>query len=137
MEKQLDSKFIEEATKRLKILKLDENIINDLKNENIIYVSEANGNIRKANNKELELINKFEQNEKNKITIFHIIHESTKYADVRYFLYIYGSENDWKLERRDLKLGYALCICYKETKDIHEIGIDTKNGKVMLYRNYN
>lgn len=121
--------FTKECIKRLKILKLDDTIIKDFENNNILYVSEINENVSRLTDKQLELVTQYESTYN--VRIFHLVHLKTTNKDLLYCLYVSSKKHEWKLEQRDLDLGFAETICFKNVIEIREVGIQTKDGKIV------
>lgn len=118
----------QEAIERMKLLKLNKQIINEFEKLDKIYVSEIKGNLQKANDEQLEMVKEYE--EKKQVRIYHIIHQKTESKDISFFLYVDPNSKEWKAEKRDIELGYECALCFKQTKEIRELGIKVKDGKV-------
>ncbi len=123
-------KMKQESIERMKILKLKQDVIEDFSKEDIIYISEVQGDLLKANDEQLQLIKQFEL--KKNVKVYHIIHQETESRDILFFLYVSEKEQDWKDERRDLTLGFDCVIVLKKETEIKEIGIKIKDGKVNV-----
>ena len=121
--------FTKECIKRLKILKLNDKIIEDFEKNNILYVSEINENVSRLNDKQQELVTQYESTYN--VKIFHLVHLKTTNKDLLYCLYVSSKKHEWKLEQRDLDLGFAETICFKKVREIREVGIKTKDGKIV------
>lgn len=118
----------QECIERMKILKLDERIIEEFTKENTIYISNIGGKLEKVNTYELKYIKQYE-NSKN-VIIFHVIKQKSESKDISIFLYVDSNSRDWKNEKRDIKLGYDCAIVYTKAKQIREIGIVPTKGKI-------
>lgn len=121
-----------EAVERMKILKLDKQVISDFETQDIIYVSNIKGKLQKADDEQMELVKQFEEDKQ--IKIYHIIHQKTSSKDIVYFQYVSNNQNQWKLEKRDLDLGFDGVLCYKITKEIREIGVKAKDGIIAIIK---
>jgi len=121
--------FTKECIKRLKILKVNDKIIEDFEKNNILYVSEINENVSRLNDKQQELVTQYESTYN--VKIFHLVHLKTTNKDLLYCLYVSSKKHEWKLEQRDLDLGFAETICFKKVREIREVGIKTKDGKIV------
>ena len=108
----------QECIERMKILKLDEHIIEKFIKENTIYLSDIGGKLEKVNTNELKYIKQYE-NSKN-VKIYHVIKQKTESKDSK----------NWENEKRDIKLGYDCAIVYTKEEQIREIGIVNKKGKI-------
>lgn len=123
-----DLEIKQECIKRMKLLRLQANIIEEFKNNDTIYVSELRGSLKKATKQELELLKEYEA--KKPIKVYHISHFKTENRDIYYYLYVSTNSDEWKSERKDMSLGFTAVICYKKTKELIEVGIRTKEGKI-------
>lgn len=127
MESNID-KVKQEALERMKILKLNKKVIDEFKTQDIIYVSEIQGDLQKANNEQMLMVKEYEQ--KKQVKIYHIIHQKTESKDISIFLYVDINSKEWKAEKRDMELGYDCALCFRQIKEIRELGIKVKEGKV-------
>lgn len=118
----------QECIERMKILKLDEHIIEKFIKENTIYLSDIGGKLEKVNTNELKYIKQYE-NSKN-VKIYHVIKQKTESKDISIFLYVNSNSKNWENEKRDIKLGYDCAIVYTKEEQIREIGIVNKKGKI-------
>lgn len=128
-----NEKLKEECIKRLKILKLDDYIINDFKNNNKVYATIIDGDIIEVteDNKVFELMKSFEKNKQGKI--YHIISIEGQFRNAVYILYVNNNTKDeWKLEQEDLKRGFAEVSSFEEIikYDNRHIGITVDDGKI-------
>ncbi len=123
-------KMKQEAIERMKILKLKQDVIENFSKQDIIYTSEIQGDLLKANDEQLQLIKQFEL--KKNVKIYHIIHQKTESRDILFFLYVSEKEQEWENEKRDLKLAFDCAIVLKKETEIKEIGIKIKDGKVNV-----
>lgn len=123
-----NSEMKKEAIERMKILNLNQDIIQEYKDSEIIYISQISGDLRRPNEDELELIKQLSA--KRKIRIYHIVHLKTESKDILYFLYVDDKKANWRNEKRDLSLGYAVPIVYRKTIEIREQCIRIKEGRI-------
>ena len=127
---------IDECVNRMKILKLDSNIIDDFKSAHKIYVSDlANDNVAEITAYPMfkTFIWKFERAKK--VKIYHIVHTESTNTDRTYLLYVSNSRENWKKENRDMKLGYIETYAYEEIRDQKIIGIELNDGKIVNVNN--
>lgn len=121
-----------EAINRMKALKLYPNIIKEFEKENIINKSEQNGSVWWLDSDEKELISDFE-NEHNAL-VYHVIHCNTVFGDLLNILYVSDYEEEWELDRTDIKEGCALAYVKNLTDDFcsefGSIGIEPTFGGV-------
>lgn len=97
-----DEELKEECIKRLKILKLDDYIINDFKDNNKVYATIIDGDIIEVteDNKVFELMKSFEKNKQGKI--YHIISIEGQFRNAVYILYVNNNTKDeWNLEQEN------------------------------------
>lgn len=129
---QIQNELKQECVERLKILKLDSQIIDDFKNNDKIYVTQINKDIMEVTHciEIKELIKSLE--EKRKAKIYHIVSTEEELRNVIYLLYTSTNKKEWELEKQDLKRGLTQAFIFEEiikTRDIN-IGIKVENGKI-------
>lgn len=123
----------EECIKRLKILKLNNQIINDFKNDNKVYATIIDGDTIEVteDNKVYKLMKSFEKNKQGKI--YHIISVEEQFRSAVYILYVNTNKKDeWKLEQEDLTRGFAEVSSFEEIikYDNRHIGITVDDGRI-------
>lgn len=137
-EKTMEEKINEECIKRIKELKMHNNVVLDFE-EGIINYSENMGGVFKgmlfwAKNREdiLQAIQKFEESHKDS-KVYHTILTRTEFGELLSILYVNGKEEEnWENERFDLKNGNA--FAYVENlsdnflSEFGYIGIESTNG---------
>lgn len=119
-----------EAIERMKVLKLSRQIINDFITKNIIYVSNVKGNQEKANDKQMQLVKQYEEDRQ--IKIYHITHLKTKSREILYFHYVDNNKDNWKIEKRDLTLGFDDVICYRVSKEFRQVRLKIRQGIISF-----
>ena len=117
-----------EAIKRMKLLELKNEVIQEFKDNNILYVSNLGGDLAITDIEQKQLIRELEENKN--ILIYHLIHQTTQNRDVIYCLFIDSNKENWKADKEDLKNQFALTICYTKIKSINEIGVWVKDGQI-------
>lgn len=131
-----DEEIKQECIERLKILKLDEKIIQDFIVEDKLYATNM------TNDDTIEvtlyanvkmLVKSFEDNQQ--VKIYHIINNEKVSNNMVYLLYVDKNKSEWSKEKSDLKRGFAQIYCYRETRDIKHIGIQTNAGKIVKIYN--
>lgn len=129
-----------EALARMHILKIHENVINDLKNDDMVNVSFFGcGILYWPTDKQIELIKKFE--DQYNCLVYHAISSTTEIGELLTLLYISQYESDWPTDREDLKnydprYGYSImAYVYNLSNDIFsEFGsvcVKPKNGGLV------
>lgn len=123
----------EECIKRLKILKLNNQIIDDFKNNDKVYATIIDGDTIEVteDNKVYKLMKSFEKNKQGKI--YHIISVEEQFRSAVYILYVNTNKKDeWKLEQEDLKRGFAEVSSFEEIikYDNRHIGITVDDGTI-------
>lgn len=129
-----------EASARMRILKIHENVINDLKNDDMVNVSFFGcGILYWPTDKQIELIKKFE--DQYNCLVYHAISSTTEIGELLTLLYISQYESDWPTDREDLKnydprYGYSImAYVYNLSNDIFsEFGsvcVKPKNGGLV------
>lgn len=122
----------QESIRRMKILKLDEKIINDFIEKDVIYVSKIQGEIEVANQNQISLVKEFEK--EHKVKIYHIIQLVSKNRNILYFLYVNQKRKYWAQDRKDISLGYIETITVKNLRELRVIGAKIINGKVSVVK---
>ena len=126
-----DKELKQECINRLKILKLDEKVIEDFKVKNKLYATNISSKsiVDTSYNEIMQGIKAFEKT--NNIKIYHIVNIETNNNIVVYLLYVKRNKKEWKNERVDLKNGFAEVYSYEENRIFKHIGIETKAGQVV------
>lgn len=119
----------QECMERMRLLELDKQAIEDFKNSNIIYVSQIQGKLLKANDEQIKLIKEIEQ--KRNIKIYHIIHKKEENTEILCFQFVGNNKHEWRLEKRDIMLGYDGIVLYYTEKGTRYIGIKTGERKIL------
>ena len=117
-----------EAIKRMQILKLEDKIIQDLKDKNILYISNLGGTLEVEDDEQIQFVKDIEQTKN--ILVYHLIHRTTQYQDTTYYLFVDNNKKEWKAEKKDLENQFTLALCYTKVKSFNEIGMWIKDGKV-------
>lgn len=129
-----------EASARMRILKIHENAVNDLEKNDIVNVSFFGcGILYWPTDKQIELIKKFE--DQYNCLVYHGISSTTEIGELLTLLYISQYESDWPTDREDLKnydprYGYSImAYVYNLSNDIFsEFGsvcVKPKNGGLV------
>lgn len=129
-----------EASARMRILKIHENVVNDLEKNDIVNVSFFGcGILYWPTDKQIELIKKFE--DQYNCLVYHAISSTTEIGELLTLLYISQYESDWPTDREDLKnydprYGYSImAYVYNLSNDIFsEFGsvcVNPKNGGLV------
>ena len=112
----------EECLKRLKILRLSKDVISEFKNNNKVYVSEPRKKPRELSTEELIQLLQIEQKEK--VSVYHVLRSD----DDTFYLCVNENIKDWKDEKIDLRLGYAVARHFNIEN--RTLGIETADGIV-------
>ena len=129
-----------EASARMRILKIHENAVNDLEKNDMVNVSFFGcGILYWPTDKQIELIKKFEA--QYNCLVYHAISSTTEIGELLTLLYISQYESDWPTDREDLKnydprYGYSImAYVYNLANDIFsEFGsvcVKPKNGGLV------
>ena len=126
--------MIQEAIKRMKLLKLYQNVIKEFKEEQRLNKSDLNkGILYWLNEEEQEMIEKLEK--KYKFMTYHIIHSYSNLGETYEILFIKDNKEEWKAEMEDLKNGYAMARVEVINCPINSkfgyIGVKSINGGVL------
>ena len=94
-----------EAIERMKTLELSKNVIREFEND-ILYLSENRGYLYYLDERQQRAVNEF-ASEHEHITPYHIIHSITEFGELLSVLVVSGYEEEWEMDREDLKDGYV------------------------------
>lgn len=94
-----------EAIKRMKILKLYENIIKEFEEENKLNLSESIGVLYWLKEEEKELVEEFEN--ENGGLVYHLIRSLTDFGELYSIFYVSKYEEEWDMDLEDLKNNIA------------------------------
>ena len=123
----------EEAIKRMKTLKLHENVMREFTEEGKLNLSEGYGALYWLDDKQQAYVDAFEQ--KYKALVYHVLHNMTEFGELLAFLYVSNEKEEWQYDRDDLKEGYA--CAYVENLDepsfseFGSIGVKPQFGGVV------
>ena len=119
----------EEALERMKLLKLHPNIIKEFKDENKLNRSEYGyGILFWLEEHEQQLVDEF-QNKHKDYLVYHVIKTETRdFGTVYDLLYVTPYEDDWTLEREDLKNNLVMSYSVTEFAEFGLIKIRCING---------
>lgn len=124
----------QEAIQRLKMLKVHENVIKDLENENTINRSDGPlGLLFWLNEKEKQFVREFEN--KYNVFVYHVIKTNTiDFGFIYDLLYITDEKEFWQEDKKQLKVGLALSYTKSQFSESGDIAIEKVNGGlVRLY----
>ena len=99
-----EERFIE-AIERMKLLKLDKSCIEAF-TKGKVWESEGYGALYEVNQKEQELIDKFEANHKDCL-VYHMIHNVYEFGECYAMLYVSGDKEEWESDKENIKYGYV------------------------------
>ena len=125
----------EEAIKRMKILELHPNAIEDFINENKLNKSESPyGALYWLDDDELKMVKDFE--DRYKVLVYHVIHtQSFNLGETYELLFVGTNDKEWVDDKIDLKNGFALAqvevLDYSPDSEMGTIGIERKNGGIL------
>lgn len=122
-----------EAIARMQMLKLHKNAIREFMEEDVVNLSEGPGILYWLDDKQIEDVKVFE--EKHNAVVYHVIHNYSEFGELLAFLYVSDDQDEWQLDREDLKDGYA-CAYVKNLDDEYcsefgSIGIRPQFGGVV------
>ena len=114
---------IQEAIKRMKILNLHPNVIYDFETEQKLNRSETSlGLLYWLTDEEMKIVQEFQ--EKYNVLVYHVIKTCTVQMGTIYDLLFVGTEQEeWEIERLDLKDDYAF---------VHTIGYFSESGMIKI-----
>ena len=122
-----------EALKRMELLKLHENVIDDFKEIALLNQSELGGILYWVEGEMEKKIREWEEKTGN--LVYHVIHDYTEFGELLSLLYVSTYEEEWEMERDDLVDGYPLAYVMNLTDDwcseYGSIGIRPQWGGVV------
>lgn len=123
-----------ECVKRMKMLKLHPNAINEFINENKLNKSEGiNAILYWLTDEEKERVKIIE--EKYNLLVYHVIHTFSNLGETYDLLYVENEKECWEYDRLDIEQGIVLSRTEVVEDDINSefgsIGIESKNGGVI------
>ena len=124
----------EEAIKRMKILRLHQNVLEDFINENKLNKSDGPlGSLYWLDEEEQKMVKKFEQ--EHNVIVYHIIHTFSNLGETYELLFVTTEKEEWEDEKRDLKNGFILAqvevLDYTPNSEAGYIGVKYKNGGLI------
>ena len=112
-----------EAVKRMRLMKLMPNIIEEFEKESTVHYSEICGILYWVSNNEgwTDYIGKFEA--KWNALVYHAELSHMEFGDCLSLFYVSGHRDEWERDIADLKEGYALCYVWNiDDPDCSEFG---------------
>lgn len=123
----------EEAIKRMKILQLHQNVLDDFMNENKLNKSDSPlGSLYWLDEEEIKIVKDFEK--RHNVLVYHVIHTFSNLGETYELLFVTTEKEEWENEKRDLKNGFAfaqvIVIDYDPNSEMGYIGVESKNGGI-------
>lgn len=123
-----------EAIKRMKILQLHQNVLDDFMNENKLNKSDSPlGSLYWLDEEEIKIVKDFEK--RHNVLVYHVIHTFSNLGETYELLFVATEKEEWENEKRDLKNGYAfaqvIVIDYDPNSEMGYIGVESKNGGIV------
>lgn len=124
----------EEAIKRMKILQLHQNVLDDFMNENKLNKSDSPlGSLYWLDEEEIKIVKDFEK--RHNALVYHVIHTFSNLGETYELLFVTTEKEEWENEKRDLKNGFAfaqvIVIDYDPNSEMGYIGVESKNGGIV------
>lgn len=121
-------KVKDEAIERMNLLQLHKNVIKEFQDENRLNKSESFGILYWLTDEEQQLVNDFEKEHEGYL-VYHIIKTNTVDMGIIYdLLFVSIFEDDWPLEREELKDNIVMSYSVTPFSEIGSICIKQKNG---------
>lgn len=113
----------------MKLLHLHSNVINEFKNENKLNRSEFGlGILYWINDEEQQLVDEFEKEHKG-FVVYHVIKtETIDFGTIYDLLFVSTYEDEWSLEREELKDNIVMSYSITPFPEMGFIGIKRVNG---------
>lgn len=122
-----------EAIERMRMLHLHSNVINEFRNQGRVNLSENGGFLYWLDDSQKQLVAEFEK--KHNALVYHVIHNNTVFGEMLAFLYVSDSEEEWDMDRGDLKNGITLAyvenVSNKCCSEFGSIGIQPSLGGLV------
>ena len=122
-----------EALRRMELLKLHENVIDDFKEISLLNQSEHGGILYWVEGETERKIREWEEKTGN--LVYHVIHDYTEFGELLSLLYVSQYEDEWESDREDIQDGYAVAYVMNLTDDwcseYGSIGIRPQWGGVV------
>ena len=122
-----------EALKRMELLKLHENVIDDFKEIALLNQSEHGGILYWVEGETERKIREWEEKTGN--LVYHVIHDYTEFGELLSLLYVSQYEDEWESDREDIQDGYAVAYVMNLSDDwcseYGSIGIRPQWGGVV------
>ena len=99
----MKEKQFKQALERMEMLKLSKQCISAFEQGNV-WVSEGIGALYECNEKEKEIIKKFEN--KTGGLVYHMIHNKFEFGECYSILYVSKHEEEWNDDKTDINDGY-------------------------------
>ena len=115
--------IVNEAVLRMKALKIHANAVKEFECERKINISEPPlGGLFWLEDSSLQkIVNEFEA--KHNCIVYHIVHTFTDYGEMYSFLYVNYDDEEWELDKEDIKVNQCLAYVYNKTyPDLSEFG---------------
>jgi len=127
-------KMKEEALQRMRILKLYSTVLQDFAANEQINYSFSNFAFLYWLDEDMEKrVHRFE--EEYGYRVYHVIDSRTSIGRMLSYLYVSSNEEEWELDRQDLKDGYPFVYVENVDNEIlsefGNIGIELRNGGVI------
>lgn len=126
----LKIKQINEAIKRMKLWKVENKIISNLKDKNKLYMSVHGQDIVELGEKEIEFVKRFE--ESTGYFVYHLILNNVGFGEFYTILYVSNYDKDWEYDIEDIKenkaIVYVTDLKEIEFKEFGCVGIKSNNG---------
>ncbi len=131
LEKASKEEMLQEVIKRMQLLKLHNNAINDLKNDKVLNKSEGRlGILYWLDEKEKTMVKEYE-NQSNSL-VYHVIKTYTFDMGIVYdLLFITEEKAYWEEERKRLKQGYVLSHSISQFNESGDIFVENRNGGLV------
>ena len=101
----IKKEIFDETIERMKLLKLDDRCIEAVA-KGKGWESEGYGALYEVNDKEQQIIDKFEANHENCL-VYHMIHNKFEFGECYSMLYVSGDKDEWQRDKEDIKDGYV------------------------------
>ncbi len=125
----------EEAIRRLELCGIGEELIDEFRDEDTVYVSEAPyGVCTEPDYQQKERIYDFE--EENNALVYHVITADTEFGELEIYLYVSDVPEDWGGDKEDLQsnkaIAYVNNLTHSSDSESGYIGFETSSADGLI-----
>ena len=124
--------MLEEAIKRMEILRMMENPIRELKEEGVVNLSENGGYLYWLDEEQKKMVADFEKDKGG--LVYHVVRSFTNFGEMYALMYVSEYEEEWEDDKADLEngsaLAYVINVTMPDCSEFGSIGVQPSIGGV-------